>query len=50
MALTLGAVALGGVLLGGAISLHRQGAPWPVVALTAVLAAGAFVLAAMIAP
>ena len=49
MLLTLLAVAVGGLLLGGTISLRGQRAPWPVVALAAVLAAAAFVLAAMIA-
>ncbi|SDQ52788.1 hypothetical protein [Quadrisphaera sp. DSM 44207] len=50
MALTLLAVAVGGVLLGGALSLRGQRAPLPLVLLVAVLALGCFVLAAMIAP
>jgi hypothetical protein len=48
--LTLLVVAVGGILLGGTFSLHRQGAPRAAVVVTAVLALGAFALAARIAP
>ncbi len=49
MALTLVLLAVGGFLVGGVLSLRGQRAPWPVVALVALLALGCFVAAAMAA-